>query len=266
MTEQTTGNAAAGVDWQEWQRSWDRQQQWYMPDREERFRMMLDTVEAVAGTAPTILDLACGTGTITDRALRRFPEARSVGVDLDPALLTLATGHFADDPRTRFVTADLTDPQWAAKLPHRSFDAVVTATALHWLDTEALRALYHQLPGVLREGGVFLNADHMTDESAPRLNDSLAQFHERRRARERAAGAQDWASWWTQLAAEPGLAQVAAERFALLGDPREPHSGGRRGPRPTTTEWHLQTLRAAGFVEVRQMWCSASDALVAALR
>lgn len=34
--------SVAGTDWQSWQESWDRQQEWYMPDREERFRVMLD--------------------------------------------------------------------------------------------------------------------------------------------------------------------------------------------------------------------------------
>ncbi len=36
-----TGAAGAGADWRAWQESWDLQQEWYMPDREERFRVML---------------------------------------------------------------------------------------------------------------------------------------------------------------------------------------------------------------------------------
>ena len=75
-----------GTDWRAWQQSWDRQQEWYMPDREERFRVMLDMVEALVGPEPRVLDLACGTGSITDRLFERFPEATSTGVDLDPAL------------------------------------------------------------------------------------------------------------------------------------------------------------------------------------
>lgn len=63
---------AAGTDWQAWQESWDRQQEWYMPDREERFRVMIDMVEAVVGPEPRVLDLACGTGNITDRLLKRL--------------------------------------------------------------------------------------------------------------------------------------------------------------------------------------------------
>lgn len=83
-----------GADWQAWQNSWDRQQEWYLPDREERFRVMLDMVEALVGPEPRVLDLACGTGSISDRLLKRFPKAESVGVDLDPALLAIAEGYF----------------------------------------------------------------------------------------------------------------------------------------------------------------------------
>src|SRR5215468_11140211 len=70
-----TDTTTTGTDWTAWQRSWDRQQEWYMPDREERFRIMLDMVEGLVGTAPRVLDLACGTGSITARLLARFPEA-----------------------------------------------------------------------------------------------------------------------------------------------------------------------------------------------
>ncbi|MFF0970312.1 class I SAM-dependent methyltransferase [Streptomyces sp. NPDC003703] len=260
----TTTSTAS--DWQRWQTSWDRQQEWYMPDREERFRVMTDAVEAVAGRTPLVLDMACGTGSISDRLLRRLPGARTVCVDIDPALLTIARGHFAGDGRVTFAEADLTDPDWTARLPVASFDAVVTATALHWLDTGPLRRLYGSLASLVREGGVFLNADHMCDESAPRLNAALHALLLEGRERRRRAGALDWADWWSRVADDPVLAGPAARRFALLGDPREPRPAGALPDRPTATSWHLDTLREQGFTEARQLWCSASDALVAALR
>ena len=37
----------------------------------------------------------------------------------------------------------------------------VPATALHWLEPDALAALYRTLAARLRPGGVFVNADHM---------------------------------------------------------------------------------------------------------
>ncbi|THA24563.1 class I SAM-dependent methyltransferase [Streptomyces sp. RKND-216] len=259
MTTETAGR----TDWQAWQRSWDRQQEWYLPDREERFRVMLDMVEAVVGPAPRVLDLACGTGSISDRVLHRFPDARTTGVDLDPALLAIARGHFADEERAEFVTADLNDPDWTARLPHRSYDAVLTATALHWLRTDALRGLYGQLAPVVREGGVFMNADHMPDEDTPRLDEAVRAFERSRKEREKAAGVQDWADWWGTVAADPVLADAAAERFRIFGDPR---TGDHFSDQVQAPAWHVRTLREAGFAEARPVWASPSDALVLGLR
>ncbi|MFI9050263.1 class I SAM-dependent methyltransferase [Streptomyces sp. NPDC053427] len=248
----------AGADWQAWQNSWDRQQEWYLPDREERFRVMLDMVEALAGPAPRVLDLACGTGSISDRLLKRFPEAESVGVDLDPALLAIAEGYFADEPRVRFVRADLKDPQWTAKLPAGSYDAVLTATALHWLGTDDLEKLYGQLGGLLRDGGVFMNADHMPDPATPRINAADRDFRHARMDAAKAAGAVDWAEWWQLAAADPRLAGPTAERFAIYGE----HADGDTPP----AQWHAEALRAAGFAEARAVWASPSDSLVLALK
>ncbi|MBT2400232.1 trans-aconitate 2-methyltransferase [Streptomyces sp. ISL-100] len=248
-----------GTDWAAWQESWDRQQEWYMPDREERFRVMLDMVEALVGPEPRVLDLACGTGSITDRLLKRFPKATSTGVDLDPALLAIARGYFDGDERVTFVTADLKDDEWTRALPYTSYDAVLTATALHWLHIDPLATLYGQLGGLVRAGGVFMNADHMKDESTPRIN---AAEHAHRHAhmdRTRAEGAVDWADWWALAAKDPVLAEPTAKRFEIYGE----HADGDT----PSAEWHAGTLReTGGFAEARAVWCSPSDSLVLAVK
>ncbi|NGN67295.1 class I SAM-dependent methyltransferase [Streptomyces sp. A7024] len=259
-----TGTETISAGWEAWQTSWDRQQEWYMPDREDRFRVMLDMTEAFAGPAPRVLDLACGTGSISDRVLRRFPEARTTGVDLDPALLAIARGYFADEARAEFVSADLRDADWTAALPHREYDVVLTATALHWLETDALATLYGQLAGVVREGGVFLNADHMPDESTPRINERARAHAKARQAAESAAGVQDWAEWWRDVAADPVLGPYAAERFQIFGDPTRGESDHHDAV--PSADWHARTLRAGGFAEARTVWASPRDAMVLALR
>ncbi|MFE3516905.1 class I SAM-dependent methyltransferase [Streptomyces sp. NPDC059166] len=248
----------AGADWQAWQESWDRQQEWYMPDREERFRVMLDMVEAVVGPEPRVLDLACGTGSITDRLLRRFPGATSTGVDLDPALLAIARGTFEGDDRVTFVTADLKDADWTGKLPHRSYDAVLTATALHWLHSEPLAALYGQIGTVVRDGGVFMNADHMIDTETPRINAAERAHRHAAMDRAKAEGAVDWKEWWALAAGDPVLAAPTAERFVIYGE----HADGDM----PSSAWHARTLREAGFGEARTVWASPSDTLVLAVK
>ncbi|MFB6633360.1 class I SAM-dependent methyltransferase [Streptomyces sp. NPDC056362] len=246
------------TDWAGWQQSWDRQQEWYMPDREERFRVMLDMVEALVGPEPRVLDLACGTGSITSRLLRRFPGATSTGVDLDPALLAIAEGSFAGDERVTFVTADLKDPAWVADLPYDTYDAVLTATALHWLHSEPLTALYGQLAGLVRDGGVFMNADHMIDETTPRINAAERAHRHAVMDRAKDAGALDWAAWWAVAGADPVLAEPTARRFEIYGE----HADGDM-PSP---RWHADTLRAAGFGEARPVWASPSDTLLLAVK
>ncbi|MEU9854929.1 class I SAM-dependent methyltransferase [Streptomyces sp. NPDC047974] len=246
------------TDWAGWQQSWDRQQEWYMPDREERFRVMLDMVEALVGPEPRVLDLACGTGSITDRLLRRFPGAVSTGVDLDPALLAIARGTFEGDERVSFVTADLKDPAWTRALPYDSYDAVLTATALHWLHSGPLAALYGQVAGLVREGGVFMNADHMIDPATPRINAAERARRHARMDAEKAAGVLDWADWWASAAKDPVLAEPTARRFEIYGE----HADGDMPP----VGWHADTLRAAGFGEARPVWCSPSDTLLLAVK
>lgn len=267
--------AGAGADWRAWQESWDRQQEFYLPDREERFRVMLDMTEALAappapaeadGTGapgPVVLDLACGTGSISRRLLRRFPGAQSTGVDLDPALLMIARGYFAGDERVEFVSGDLTDPDWTNKLPHRSYDAVLTATALHWLRTDELGVLYGQIAGVLRDGGVFMNADHMPDETTPRINEAAHTFDKARREQAEELGKEDWAAWWDGLSREPAVADAVAVRFRTIGNPLAgDHSDGE----VQSAARHAELLRAAGFAEARPVWSSPLDALVLGLK
>ncbi|MBL1108387.1 methyltransferase domain-containing protein [Streptomyces sp. 5-8] len=249
---------SAGTDWAAWQESWDRQQEWYMPDREERFAVMLDLVEALVGTAPRVLDLACGTGSITARLLRRFPEATSTGVDLDPALLAIAHGTFEGDDRVSLVTADLTDPDWRTRLPYDSYDAVLTATALHWLHTEPLAALYGQVAELVRDGGVFMNADHMIDETTPRINAGERARRHARMDQAKREGALDWAEWWQLAAQDPVLAEPTARRFEIYGE----HADGDA----PSAGWHARTLLARGFGEARTVWASPSDSLVLAVK
>ncbi|MGW1624763.1 class I SAM-dependent methyltransferase [Streptomyces sp. NPDC002172] len=256
MTDAPT--TTTGADWGAWQESWDRQQEWYMPDREERFRIMLDMVEALVGTAPRVLDLACGTGSITARLLARFPDAVSTGVDLDPALLAIAEGTFAGDDRVTLVTADLTDPEWTARLPYDSYDAVLTATALHWLHSEPLAALYGQVAELVRDGGVFMNADHMIDDSTPRINAAEREQRHRGMDQAKAAGALDWAEWWQLAAQDPVLAGPTARRFEIYGE----HADGD----VPSAAWHARVLREKGFGEARAVWCSPSDTLLLALK
>ncbi|RKN40575.1 class I SAM-dependent methyltransferase [Micromonospora endolithica] len=242
-----------------WQESWDRQQEAYMPDREHRFAAMLDAVDAVCDDGPPrLLDLAGGTGSISARALRRFPDAEVTLVDLDPALLALARGSLGD--RVAIRTADLNTPDWRDGLPHRGYDAVLTATALHWLAADRLTVLYAELRELLRPGGILVNADHMPDDTLPGLGKRLLdRARDRRAARYAAGAALTWAQWWDQAATDPDLAPLVARR-------REIYPTGHSPEWNPPVSWHLSALTAAGFTEVGTVWRGGTDAAVVGVR
>jgi SAM-dependent methyltransferase len=249
------------VDWNEWQRSWDRQQAAFMPDREQRFAALLDVVEAASGPAPRVLDLACGTGSITRRLLARLPRASSVALDLDPALLRIARGTFEGDSRVTVVAADLRDPGWR-QVAGGQFDAVLTATALHWLPEQRLGSLYAEVAGALRPGGVFCNADHMADPGLPGLTGMIDTLTTTRREAVYASGeALSWPGWWDAARAEPALATAVAEREVIFGSP----SSTKHSESLVPVSVHLELLRGAGFREVGLVWRGLVDAAFAAV-
>ncbi|MEH1165048.1 class I SAM-dependent methyltransferase [Micromonospora sp. CPCC 205539] len=247
------------VDSSAWQESWDRQQEAYLPDREHRFAAMLDAVDAtVDGRPPRVLDLAGGTGTISLRALARFPTAEVTLVDLDPALLAIARASLAD--RATIVTADLSTPNWRSSLPHRDYDAVLTATALHWLPADRLSRLYGEINDVLRPGGIFVNADHMPDDTLPELTKRLAaRAHSQRAARYAAGAALSWSQWWERAGADPVLGPLVVQRQAIYPTGHSPEW-------TPPVSWHLTALGTAGFTEVGTLWRGGVDAAVTAVR
>lgn len=230
-----------------------------MPDREERISALLDTVGAIADEAPPrILDLAGGTGSISLRALRRFPDASTTLLDVDPVLLAIGRGSLPAGATV--VAADLRSTQWVSALPYHGYDAVLTATALHWLPPDRLTDLFREIRGVLRPGGVFVNADHLADDGLPKLSERLADRARERREAWYATGAVlSWDAWWDRVAADPVLGPLTEQRREVF---QEGHPHEEQPP----LSWHVETLRAAGYTEVGLVWRGGRDAAVAAVR
>ncbi|MGH3938791.1 MAG: class I SAM-dependent methyltransferase [Pseudonocardiaceae bacterium] len=244
------------IAWAQWLRRWDAQQTGYIPDREEAFALMLDVLGRLDAAPGRLLDLACGPGSLADRALRRFPDAVVFGLDIDPVMLELGRRTLGD--RVRWVEADLRSPDWAGKLVGAEFDAIVSATALHWLDSEHVPHVAQGLAELLRPGGVFLNLDSLlTDPGAPRLAE-LTRELSREAGPATGAAFEDFYAWWEALAAEPALAALFTERDRRFG-PR------RHGTGTAITEWE-QALRAAGFAEVAPLTQALNHRLLAAIR
>ncbi len=245
------------VDWNAWAERWDVQQAGYLPDREQQFALMLTVVEHLTGTPERFVDLACGPGSIAQRALARFPAAEIVGVDLDPFLLEIAR-QTVDG--VRFVEADLRADGWDVVLPEGQIDAVCSATALHWLAPADLERLAQTLARRMRPGAVFVNADTMRlgPSDVPRLDALAVSLRDEIWAESHASGIEDWAAWWEAAGEEPQFADLLAERDRRFAD--------RNQGREITITDTLESFRKAGFAEVAVLGQVADKHLFTAIR
>jgi SAM-dependent methyltransferase len=242
-----------------WLDRWDRQQEYYMPDREERFAVIGDVLEELLDRPdPLIVDLGVGPGSLADRLLSRFPRATVVGVDADPLLLGLADLAYAGE-RFRTVTADLRGDDWYERLElPRQPDAFVSTTALHWMNRQPLRALLATCAKVLPAGGVFVDGDHLYEGATGQRLDTLTRALTKRRAhRAGVAREEDWAAWWDAVERAPELTELVAARgggFTHTVDDR-----------PTVHDY-LAFLRDGGFAEAGTAWQVGDDRIVVGIR
>ncbi len=244
-------------DWQPWVERWERMQERYLVRRAERFSVIARMIRATQPSVVRILDLGCGPGSLTLELLEQFPDAHIVGIDFDPTILQLGKLRLARfGTRAVPISADMRQADWQVGLP-APFDAVVSATALHWLAPERLAELYKQLAQLLRPGGIFLNADHVGSDFPP-IQQAWDEHREEMRAQELHGSADDWEGFWKTYG------------DALRVDIREIHRAVR-GDEPGVEDglplaWHFHALKEGGFRCVDCFWRSDGDAIYGGIR
>jgi SAM-dependent methyltransferase len=265
----------AVVAWVDWLRRWDAQQCVYIQERERAFGIMFSFLDKLLPAAITVLDLAAGAGSISQRLLGRRPDVRSVAVDIDPVLLAVGEGALGDmGGRLRWVRADLRDPRWPGMLGEDCFDAVLSATATHWLSLDELTAVYRDVAGLLRPGGVLLNLDGLYfARSQTRIRKAVNAIDQCRQQRGLDEGAEGWGDWWDSLRAEPALRDAFAERDRIFSPARgrifQPHDTAlttAAKPDHVTMAFHEAALLEVGFEEVAPVWQDLHKRILLAIR
>jgi len=224
-----------------WVERWDAQQERYAYRRNERFDVIVELVRrATAGeAAPVVLDLGAGPGSLAARVAEAVPGSRVLALECDPVLV--AIGRSWCGGRVQFSETVVGAPGWSSGIP-AGVAAVVSSTALHYPPIDQLRRIYADAHGLLRPGGLLVNADH---------------FGQPEQAADEPDHLEPWQSWWRSAAAAPELAEAFALRRlvpALEGD------------NELSARTHVEELAAAGFVDAGEVWRDRHSAVLAARR
>ena len=209
------------------------------PWRDELTRAFLALLPADVDERFLAVDLAAGSGWLSEAVLDRFSRARVLVVDGSPTML--------DDAARRLVRhagrfekrlARLDEVGWLPALsePPR---AVMSSLAIHHLAADAKRQLYQRLFETLPPGGALLIADVVAHTSEP--------------------ARRYWARLWEDDVRRVGTG-AAIERFVRDGwnyfdHPDDPIE------RPSPLADHLAWLGEIGFTGVDAFWVKAGHAL-----
>ncbi|MER6123962.1 class I SAM-dependent methyltransferase [Streptomyces sp. NPDC001795] len=176
-------------------------------------------LELIPEGAGRLLDVACGTGTVTRRIAAGRPGLRVTGMDLAQGMARRAAARLPG----AVVLAD------SRRLPFgdRTFDAVTSVWLLHLVDGPGdVRAVMSECARVLRPGGVYITTvDKAAAHDVGSDIDAVLASRPRRPARD---GAEEVAAH----AAACGLNRAGQTRFPGVGQGRSPRSAAadlRRG-------------------------------------
>jgi len=164
-----------------------------------------------------VLDLGCGTGHLTAAIADRVGESGSaVGVDASAAMVERAR---ETSPECRFEVADARE-----YAPDRSFDAVFSNAALHWVPRDDQPPVAERVAALLGPGGRFVAELGGTGNVSAVVDATLAEVRER--------GYEVEQPWYFPTVGEHAAVLEAAGfevRLARLFDRPTELDGGREG-------------------------------------
>jgi tRNA (cmo5U34)-methyltransferase len=134
---------------------YDRERRQLIPCFDDFYGTALSLIE-MDHPSPRILDLGAGTGLFSAFIVQKYPDARLTLIDFSESMLERARRRFAGNPHMQYIAADYTRHSFA-----ETYDAVVSSLSIHHLSHDEKCKLFAAVYGILREGGIFVNADQV---------------------------------------------------------------------------------------------------------
>jgi len=129
-----------------------------MPRYEE---MLGEIVRCLPDGPRDLLELGCGTGTLTAILMRRYPDAKLTAIDASAEMIETARER-VPAKRVSFVVSLFED----LELPDASFDLIASNMSLHHIADKG--PFYKRLRKAMRQGGSFIFGDELTG-AIPRI-------------------------------------------------------------------------------------------------
>lgn len=113
---------------------------------------------------PSIVDLGCGTGALSERLCQNLPEASILAADID------VHNHQEGAIVANNLTHCVFDPFEFSKVAENKFDVMVLSGVLHHIEAENMSRFFLDINECLEPGGLlFIHEHRLADSRARRL-------------------------------------------------------------------------------------------------
>lgn len=140
-------------------KKYDEQRKKFIPCFDDFYGIAV-SVASVDSENPGILDIGAGTGLLSAFLMERYPEASFTLIDISEKMLDMAKDRFGNNSNVKYIVADYSKYDFTEK-----YDLVVSAVSIHHLEDEEKKELYKKSYSMLKENGVFINADQVRGET-----------------------------------------------------------------------------------------------------
>jgi tRNA (cmo5U34)-methyltransferase len=136
-------------------REFDRIIRTLIPHYATMIRALVHSIPHDRSLPLRVMDLGCGTGTVSESVLAAFPGARVTCLDVAGNMIAFAREKLARHSGVEYIVADFSEFDFTSQ-----YDVVVSSLALHHLEKDDdKQAVYRRIFKCLNSGGIFYNAD-----------------------------------------------------------------------------------------------------------
>lgn len=214
-----------------------------IPERDEMEKIFLDLIPATLDDDFIAVDMATGSGWLTEAIIRHYPKAYVIALDGSHEMLATTKKRLQPYAnRLEFRPFDLFDDVWMQELPEQ-VTCFVSSLAVHHLDLDQKQHLFKKLYQRLWEDGALLIADIVRPANESGKRSMSRQWDETTKKQSALEGNMDAYEFFLN------------EKWNLFEYPDDPVD------KPSTLLEQLEALREAGYTEVDTWWAKAGHAL-----
>lgn len=159
---------------------------------------------------PKILDICCGTGILTEKVAKRYPNAIFTGVDFSTGMLEIAKQRMKDY-NFKYLVTDVCNQHKMQKLGE--YDIVISSLGIH--NIHGFENKQHALSNILnhlKQGGVYITFDYVKGNNKKEIK----HFYEVQKQRLLETFNEGETENWLNLLAEEDEPETLSDNFKLL--------------------------------------------------